>query len=700
MPRHGILGLPDAVLAQICSQFCPHCGGEDCLNGFELPNSFWGPDFFGSLGALALVNVRIGRRAQAVRFHVFCGRRDSLTLLARTLVEQPALAAHIRVVRLGDKDKHGNWGCVVRELATPEAVERLKALVAPDLGAEFDPLRKRGEERLLQWFRRLLPIEDSFFCAPSPGDVVLGVPGDEPPAWAPGNTAVAERCVANARLNALILFTLAKKIKSLAILSEWPLALFPEPKPCPKIKVKQAIAAPDPGPLPEVEELRLDSSNENPQYRTGKCVVDIRKCVGLFSRLSNLDSLEIRGGHHTLSSKQLVSCQPALNNISTLNLIATSTSTMSDILQACSPNRLEYVRFTIPPNQDGILRNGNDVQGRTIANLLHEYRLSERLRTLYLDTSESTLFAANAYDVRQTFQTIPSLRPTFPSLRHLTISADAIYYPSQYPRVLLRDPNTPGPGNGNERDRLVTFLPPTLQSLCITGVYAIPTLDVASLARACQQHQPKGGQQQQQQFDALERVTLRGHRNVWTVVKPVAWTPYKIPEKSSVAGVCADWKEVAVYMEECGGEILDKFVRRFERVGVEFGVDMPEAFFDAYAGEWSLDLGVPSFENVNSDLYLSVLAKIPSGDGTVGSNTPESQASLRTPSAGVIYIRVYTHFDQDESDINEAGMYPFLGLPAIGVYRNFANADLLGIRIEWKDKLRQKWSATRLFGPS
>jgi RNase P/RNase MRP subunit p29 len=180
------------VLGQICSQFCPHCVGEDCLGGFELPDRFWGPEYFGTLGSLALVNKRIRWRAQPILFHVFCGRRNSLPLLARTLVESPALGAYIRVVRLGDRDKHGNSGCIVRELASLEAIEQLKMLVAPELGAEFDLLCEDGEDRLLEPFKQLPPVEDSFFCAPRLGDIVLGVCGDEPPTWAPASTEVAK----------------------------------------------------------------------------------------------------------------------------------------------------------------------------------------------------------------------------------------------------------------------------------------------------------------------------------------------------------------------------------------------------------------------------------------------------------------------------------------------------------------------------
>jgi hypothetical protein len=188
----GILGLPDVVLEQICSQFCPHCVGEDCLGGFELPGGFWGPEYFGALRSLALVKKRIRRRAQPILFHVFCGRRNSLPLLARTLVENPALGAYIRVVRLGDRDKGGNSRCIVREMASLEAIEQLKMLVAPELGAEFDLLCEEGEERLLEPFKKLPPIDDSFFCSPRPDDIVLGVRGNQPPTWASANTEVAK----------------------------------------------------------------------------------------------------------------------------------------------------------------------------------------------------------------------------------------------------------------------------------------------------------------------------------------------------------------------------------------------------------------------------------------------------------------------------------------------------------------------------
>jgi hypothetical protein len=162
MAQHrGILGLSDAVLGMICSHFCPHCAGEDCMGGFELPGSFGGPEYFGTLATLAKVNVRIGRLAQVARLHVFCARRDSLPLLVRSLVENPALAAHIRVVRLGDRDRDSDHGCILRDLASPQNIERLKSLVAPELGADIDLSCSDGEKSLLAPFEQLPLPEDS-----------------------------------------------------------------------------------------------------------------------------------------------------------------------------------------------------------------------------------------------------------------------------------------------------------------------------------------------------------------------------------------------------------------------------------------------------------------------------------------------------------------------------------------------------------
>ncbi|KAK4149792.1 hypothetical protein C8A00DRAFT_18573 [Chaetomidium leptoderma] len=578
--RSGILGLPDVVLGQICSQFCPHCCGEDCAGGSELPDSFRGPEYFGTLVALTQVNVRIGGLAQMARLHVFCGRRDSLPLLARTLVERPALAAHIRVVRLGDRDRDSHHGCILRELATPQAVERLKALLALELGADFDILCARGEQRLLAPFKQLPLTEDSFFSAPRAADIFLGVRGDRLPMWIPGdsNLLTVSPChlgrdrIANARFNAFLLFKLAKKIQCIAILSEWPLAVFPEPKPGPKIKVKQAASVVDLGPLPAVEELRLDSSNDNPHFRSHKCLVDIRKCAGLLSHLTGLCILDIRGGHNVLSHEQVLSCRPALVNITVLNLTATSKSTLDDILLCCSPRSLKHFRFTIPPVADGTLRHGNDIQGSEIINLLTEHRHCKTLETLHIDTSESVMFAADPDDIRLEFKTVDTLSH-FASLRHLTISADSIYYPSLYPRVLLRDPNTGKMGN-----RLIRFLPSRLESLEITGIYAIYSGDVNRLADECFR---RG------RLQNLKKVTLKGHRG--NMLRPLGGIPYPVPEYDDPEHGFDDWYEMAYEDQNPGSEIDKDIAGCFEAAGVEYGFDMPEFYFDAFAGDWDKD---------------------------------------------------------------------------------------------------------------
>jgi hypothetical protein len=76
-------------------------------------------------------------------------------------------------------------------------------------------------------------------------------------------------------------------------------------------------------------------------------------------------------------------------------------------------------------------------------------------RTLHSDTSHDSLFegAETHAEIRdEGFRTIESLRDMMASLRHLSISADNIYFPSLYPRVLLRDQNTDGT-NPNTREK-------------------------------------------------------------------------------------------------------------------------------------------------------------------------------------------------------------------------------------------------------
>ncbi|AEO64838.1 uncharacterized protein THITE_112021 [Thermothielavioides terrestris NRRL 8126] len=548
----GILALPDSVLGRICSQFCPHCVGEDCVGGLALPDRYWGPEYFGTLDALTKVNVRIGRLAQQARLHVFCARRNSLRRLVRTLLEAPALAEHIRVVRLGYKDSDGDERCILRELATREAVQRLGSLAAPEAGAGFDFSSILGEKRLMAKFYTLPGVEDSFVWVPRIPDPLWGLP----PMWIPvaGCLATQPRPVraidltAKARLHAFVLFKLAKNITSVAIQSDWPLGLFPATK-APKIIVKQAITV-EPGCLPNVEELRLDSGYENPNrhrhpHRHGQMViVDVRKMTGLLSRVPNLRTLRIRGAHFTFPAEKSELVRPVLTNLTTLDLTSVDQDTLTSILAYCTPANLKHFRFTIDSvGRRNLFRPGDEMRGHNIIDLLESHNFAASLESLHIDTTKNILLASrDPRDFcRDGYETIESLR-SFTALRHLSISAENIYFPSGYPRVLLRDPYT---GDEDAGQRLVSFLPRNIESVEITGVYAIHVKDVEQLAAAC--------------------------RNTDTTMAGT----------DDDAQFCFPNLKRAV-----GAEINAHIASLFREAGVDYHFDRPEFFFDQYAGDF------------------------------------------------------------------------------------------------------------------
>lgn len=127
------LSLSNEVLGKICEQFCPHCAGEDCLG--RPASDFAGPEYFGTLDALTKVNVRIGRQAQLVRHHFFSGSCHSLPKFVRVLVDRPALAAQVRVVRLGDDDQQP---CVLDGLDGQD-VAKFWAAVMPEFCVPSSP---------------------------------------------------------------------------------------------------------------------------------------------------------------------------------------------------------------------------------------------------------------------------------------------------------------------------------------------------------------------------------------------------------------------------------------------------------------------------------------------------------------------------------------------------------------------------------
>ena len=387
-------------------------------------------------------------------------------------------------------------------------------------------------------------------------------------------TLVLQGRIANARLNAFIILKLAKNINSVAIMSEWPLALFPESKTSKTMPTRANVI--DPGSLPNVEDLRLDSSNENPHLTSHKCLVDMSKTAGLLQHLPNLRILEIRGGHNNLSAEQILACRPALVNITVLRLSATSESTLRDILMCCNPKSLKHFRFTIPAGKDSTLRFGNDIQARQVVNLLIQQRFAKTLETLHIDTSESVLLAADPADIRLRFKTAHSLAG-FTALRHLSISADAVYYPSLYPRVLLRDPNT---GDEHAGQCLVRLLPRNIESIVITGIYAIHPKDVSQLADACLSGR---------RFQNLNQIILQGCHDGATL--SLGSIPYPVPEDEDddLEDVADKWREIEAMAEHSGSEIDKDMEQKFGGAGVKYSFDMPQFYFDKYAGDWDKD---------------------------------------------------------------------------------------------------------------
>jgi hypothetical protein len=394
-------------------------------------------------------------------------------------------------------------------------------------------------------------------------------------------TSAYQERIAHARLNAFLLFKLAKKIQSIAILSEWPLAVFTEIKPGPKIIVQQAQTTTagvlDPGVLLKVEELRLDSSIENPHRSSGKCQVNISKTAGLLSHLPNLRNIEICGGHGNVSFEQLQNfCRPSLANITVLTLTATTDSALDDILLCCSPENLKHFRFTIPA-ADRHLWNGTDVQGSRVVALLEQCGLHKSLETVYIDTSNSTLFADGLPDIGPPFETVSTLS-AFTALRNLTISADNIYYPSLFPRVLLRDGNT---GNEHSYRRLIDFLPPSIESFEILAIYAIHTREVAHVPDECHPHG---------KLPKLKSVLLRGQTDDSDVPRPITRCRYPLPTDGG-EDTFEDWHHVAD-VAKADGERINKELRdRYKKAGVKDEFDMPEFFIDQYVAEHDFDAG-------------------------------------------------------------------------------------------------------------
>ncbi|KAL2022939.1 hypothetical protein VTK56DRAFT_4154 [Thermocarpiscus australiensis] len=197
--------------------------------------------------------------------------------------------------------------------------------------------------------------------------------------------------------------------------------------------------------------------------------------------------------------------------------------------------------------------------------MLDDAHLSAGLVTLEIDTSQSKIYT-DAVETGQTLlhnlRTVPSLAH-FTSLRHLAISIDAIYYPSLFPRVLLRDDHT-GP------QRLVDFLPEQLETLEIKGIYAIPAHEVELLGRAC-----RDGRFPRLKEVVLESGGVTGRGNA----------PYDL----TGLGEAFSRDEVEREGEKWGPWFSRRILELFCSAGVTYGFDNPEFFSDVYFGTWGQD---------------------------------------------------------------------------------------------------------------
>lgn len=591
-----ILRLPDEVLGKICKQFCPHCAGEDCLRHGAA--DFSGPEYYGTLDSLTRVNVRIGRQAQLVRFHFFPGGYQSLPKFVRTLVEQPDLAAQVRVVRLGDRD--ADQHCVLQlPFRDRDEAARFANKFRISVMAGFD------DRNLLSPFKKLAPAEDTFHCAPlrgpvfsrhlpplaAPSSSIIGMVsrlfrvgsvelagGPSPVLAAPAGfdgtlTAWRQERIANARLNAFALFKLAKNIKSVAILSEWPLAvfeLFPTANQAPaqrRIRVTQGrhgivlrVDLDCTVPLGRVEELRLDSDNLNLEKK--KYIVDLEKSAPLVFRLPSLRTLQVRGGTGALVTPGLLPHN--FTRLSVLDLVSCSitAASLKHILAHCSA-QLTHFRITLAGDHGHI---GSTMVGFDVVDALADADLTQTLTTLAVDTSSSETFSVGWDDARSRFRTLPSMAD-FSRLQHLSISADSIYFPSQYPRVLLRDrdQHVPNPG-----ERLLYFLPAGLRSLEITGIYAIFVDDMKNLARECRDGL----------FPHLRRVVLKSGGEVRR-----GSPPYELPGAGDDLPY-DDFQALSLDADVLGQYFDDEVAKLFADAGVQYEFDRPEFYFDRFCGSW------------------------------------------------------------------------------------------------------------------
>lgn len=310
--------------------------------------------------------------------------------------------------------------------------------------------------------------------------------------------------------------------------------------------------------LSGIEELRLTGDTTN--LETGKHVVDLSKAADLLSRLPSLRRLSFQGSTGVFCTAK--AGDSVFGNLTELDLASCSLTlpSLRDIISSCSA-KLKRFRFSCASERDNSNHAGTAIVGADIIQMLDMAGLSGSLHSLEIDTSHSETFT-NSWDwpiSRGDLRTVPSLGH-FVSLRHLSISADSIYFPSMSPGVLLRDDHS-GPL------RLVQFLPSELETLEITGISAIHFDDVLALAQACE-----------------ERRALRALRQVVLKAGGVLGPHSRALYQGADEGV--DPEQVMGRLRYTGSVDNAVLAEWFAATGVDYRFEQPELFTTVYYDTW------------------------------------------------------------------------------------------------------------------
>jgi hypothetical protein len=256
---------------------------------------------------------------------------------------------------------------------------------------------------------------------------------------------------------------------------------------------------------------------------------------------------------------------------------------IKDLIKLFPLARLMEFRFV--NESDARTDVASDLTGCVVVKKLIEARLADRLTRLEMDTSGNQIFGHWGLFRRQ-YYTVGSLGK-LSNLRDLSISADCIYFPSMYRRVLLRNRGDEDKRSTELHTKLVDLLPAGLHTLEITGIYAIPIEDVKTLARNCMD--------QHDRFGSLSKVVLKAGG----VAGEDGDVPYPFPHVNNDdmdvddddddeydEYPYNDFEELAEDAEVLGDLANQDVARLFAAAGVEYEFDRPEFFFGRFTANW------------------------------------------------------------------------------------------------------------------